>query len=60
MTNIIALKDMIDKHRVTMDSEKEKAMFIHMPDNIVVFKQLDKNLYGMDPTNKSSYMVRKE
>ena len=60
MTNIVALKDMTDRYRVTMDSDKEKAMFVHMPDKIVVFKQLDNNLYGMDPTDKSSYITRNE
>ena len=31
MTNIIAMKDMTDKFRVTMDSAVEKALFVHMP-----------------------------
>ena len=38
MANIIAMNDMTDKFRVTMDSAVEKALFVHMPDKIVVFK----------------------
>ena len=60
MTNIVALKDMTDRYRVTMDSEKEMEMFVHMLDKIVVFKQLDNNLYGMDPTDPTSYITTKK
>ena len=58
MTNIIAMKDMTDRFRVTMDSAIEKALFVHMPDKVVIFKQLDNSLYGMDPRDSSSYMSK--
>ena len=58
MTNIIAMKDMTDKYRVTMDSAVEKALFVHMPEKIVVFKQLENNLYGMDPEDPTSYISK--
>ena len=60
MTNIIAMKDMTDKYRVTMDSAVEKALFVHMPEKIVVFKQLENNLYGMDPGNPTSYISKEK
>ena len=43
MTNIIAMNDMTDRYRVTMDSAVEHALFIHLLDKIVIFKQLKKN-----------------
>ena len=60
MTNIIAMKDMTDKYRVTMDSAVEKALFVHMPKKIVVFKQLKNNLYGMDPRDPTSYITKED
>ena len=59
MTNIIAMKDMTSKYRVTMDSAIEKALFVHMKNKIVVFKQLENNLYGMDPRDPESYITKK-
>ena len=49
---------MTDKYRVTMDSAVEKALFVHMPEKIVVFKQLENNLYGMDPEDPTSYITK--
>ena len=59
MTNIVVFKDMTDRYRVTMDSEKEKAMCVHIPDKKVVFKQLDNNLYGMDPSDPTSCILQR-
>jgi len=42
--------------KVTMDSSKEKAFLVHLPDKIVKFNQLKNNLYGMDLTDPKSYM----
>ena len=58
-TNIIAMKDMTGKYIVTMDSVVEKALFLHMQNKIVVFKQLENNLYGMDPRDPANYMTKK-
>ena len=60
MTNIIALKDMTARFRVTMDSSREKAFLVHLPDKIVKFKQLSNEIYGMDPTDPASYMSKEE
>ncbi len=55
MTNIISLKDMTKKFRVTMDSTKELALLVHMPDKIVKFKQFKNGLYAMDPSDEKSF-----
>ena len=49
LTNIIALKDMADKFRVTYDSENERAMQVHMPDKIIRFKEFSNGLYARNP-----------
>ena len=56
MTHIIAMKDMTDKFRVTMGSVVKKALFVHMPNKIVVINQLENILYGMDPRDCVSYI----
>ena len=60
MTNIIALSDMTAKFKVTMDSSKEKAFFVHLPDKVVIFKQMGNNLYGMDPSDPKSFISKEE
>ena len=54
------MKDMTDRYRVTMDSSVEKAIFVHMPDKIVTFKQLRNNLYGMDLKDPKSFISKDE
>ena len=56
--NIIAMKDMTGRYRVTMDSSVEKAMFVHMPDKVVIFKQLRSNIYGMGPEDPKSFISK--
>jgi hypothetical protein len=58
MTNIIALKDMTKRFRVTMDSEKQLALLVHLPDKIVKFKQFSNGLYAMDPNDKESFEMK--
>ena len=60
MTNIIALSDMAAKYKVTMDTSKDKAFFVHLPDKIVVFKQMENNLYGMDPMDPNSFISKEK
>ena len=60
MTNIITLSDMTAKFKVTMDSSKDKVFFVHLPDKIVVFKQMDNNLYGMDPMDPNSFISKEK
>jgi hypothetical protein len=40
ITNIISLKHMTDKFRVTMDSKEERALLVHMPGKIVKYKAI--------------------
>ena len=58
MTNIISLSDMTSKFKVTMDTSKEKAFFVHLPDKIVKFRQMENNLYGMDPSDPKSFISK--
>ena len=58
MTNVIDISDMTDKFRVTMDSNIGKALFVHFPDKIIKFKQLNNNLYGMNPADSESYISK--
>ena len=60
MTNIISLKDMTNKFRVTMDSKEELALLVHMPDKIVKFKQFSNGLYAMDRSDEKSFMMTKK
>ena len=50
---------MASKFQVTMDTEKEKAFLVHLPDRIVKFKQMTNGLYGMNPKNKNEYVIYK-
>ena len=59
MTNIIALADMADKYKVTMDTSNERAMLVHMDNKIIKFKQMNNRLYAMDPRNPDEYIVHK-
>jgi hypothetical protein len=43
-----------------MDSSKYKAFFVHLPDKIVVFKQMENNLYGMDPMNPNTSISKEK
>jgi hypothetical protein len=60
IANIISLKHMTDKFCVTMDSKEERALLVHMPDKIVKFKQFSNGLYAMDPSDKSSFEMKKK
>jgi hypothetical protein len=60
ITNIISMKGLTDKFRVTMDSKEELALLVHMPDKIVKFKQFSNGLYVMDPNDKTSFEMKKK
>ena len=60
MTNVIALSHMTDKFRVTMVSNIENVLFVHLPDKIVKFKQLNNNLYDMNSVDSESYISKDE
>ena len=55
ITNILSLSDIADKHRVTLDTDEEKAFKVHFPRKIVKFKQLSNRLYGLLPSDSTSY-----
>ena len=50
MTNIFSLGVLSDKYRVTMDTAKENAFFVHTPTKIVKFARNDAKLYTHVPT----------
>ena len=52
ITNIISLSDATDKHKVTMGTEKEKAMVVHFSNKIVKFAQLSNRLWGLIPDHQ--------
>ena len=60
ITNIISMRDMTAKFRVTMDSKEELALLVHMPGKIVKFKQFPNGLHAMNPNDKKSYELIKK
>ena len=44
---------MAEKFRVIYDSDVEKALCVHLPDQIVKFYQLKNNLYALNPSDRS-------
>ena len=58
MTNIIAMKDMTDRYKVTIDSAVEIVLFVYLPDMIVIFKQLKNKIYGMNPKDPESFISK--
>ena len=60
ITNIISMKDTREKFCVTMDSEEDMKLLVHMPNNIVKFKQLLNGLYAMKPNDENSDILTKE
>ena len=63
IANIISLA-----HKVTYDSERERAFLVHMPHKIVQFSQMSNGLYAMNPliddncttTNKFQFVKKFE
>ena len=51
---------MTEKLRVTMDSQIEKALYIHLINNIVKFKQSKHNLNSMDLGDPKSYITKEK
>ena len=56
MTNILSLRMMSNKYRITMDTAKENVILVHTPNKIVKFARNNANLYVHVPTklNKTS------
>ena len=53
LTNIVSLAKLSDKYRVTYDSNKEDAFFVHTPEKTVRFARNSANLYAHKPTHLS-------
>jgi hypothetical protein len=49
MTNIYSLGDMVDRFRVTFDSEKEDAIVVHTPQGPLKLHRNHQNLYSAHP-----------
>ena len=49
ITNVISIADITKHYRVAMDTDKEKAMIIHLPDNLVKFIETENGLYARLP-----------
>jgi hypothetical protein len=49
MTNIYSLCDMVDRFRVTFDSEKEDAIVVHTPQGPLKLHRNHQNLYSAHP-----------
>ena len=47
MINATSLADMADDYEVTMDTSKDKAMFVHLLDKIACFGQMKNQLHGL-------------
>ena len=45
ITNIIAMCDMTNKSRITMDTNKEAALIVHLPNKAMKFKEWPNGLY---------------
>ena len=55
MKNILRLSDIVDKHKVTLDTSEERALRVHFPRKIVKFKELSNRLWGLIPSDDSFY-----
>ena len=51
LTNILSLAKLANKHlnRVTMDTAKEDAIYVHTPDKIIRFDCTSNNVYVIAP-----------
>ena len=54
---ITSIKDMTEKFRVLMDSREELKLIVHIPNNIVKFKQFSNGLYVIDPNDEKSFVL---
>lgn len=57
ITNIFSYAEMADRYRVTYDSAKEDAFFVHLQDKIVRFNRIGSNLYVYKPPIKRTQLL---
>ena len=60
MTNTMSLYGMADDYRVTMDTSKCKAMFVHLPGKIARFGQMENRMYGLSLNDLKRYITKEE
>ena len=60
MHNGIKLSDATDKHKVTVDDEKEKVMIVNFPSKTVKSLQLDSRLWGSRPVDETSHVPHED
>ncbi len=63
IANIVALKDVIKKHRVTFDSAKENAFIVHPTqkgNKIIKFTSTPEGLYEYEVSNKYLQLCKKQ
>ena len=58
MTNIIGLKDMRSKYRVTYDSDKGAEFRVHTPSGIIIFPEMEEGIYAIDMSTKTNSTKR--
>ena len=54
ITNIISLADITKNYRVTMDTDKEKAMIIHLDNRKIKFNEMPGGLYAREPKGQKN------
>ena len=54
ITNIISLADISKNYRVTMDTDKEKAMIVHLDNRKIKFNEMPGGLYARKPKGQKN------
>ena len=54
VTNIFSLAKLVEKYRVTFDSDVDNAFYVHTPSKVVRFPKTESNLYAHKPSNAVS------
>jgi hypothetical protein len=54
ITNIFSYAEMIDKYRITYDSEKEDTFLVHLPNKLIQIERIGNNLHVYRPPNTAT------
>ena len=60
ITSTTSLADVADDHRVTMDTSKDQAMLVHLPDKIVRFGQMENQPRGLSLNDPKRHLTKEE
>ena len=52
IANIFGLQDLVERYKVTMDSDKENAFLVHTNNGVIRFKANGRGLYTYEPSKK--------